>query len=253
MIIVLRAIPYVLPFVMGGIAYEQLRHPLTYPWLILVSLILLPVAAFAIAFRRLRWADFLEKMAPTFVLHAALAFGLLLAEGSTAMRVIIALSMASTFISLELLFLLAYHPARYPVNGLSHVNIAYVPIISWYAAATSMGLVTFLHTDRIWHVLLMTGIAMILFRTTGHPGATKQENTLWVFVGGLIGLHVGLIGLLLPLGMPMQGVVAALLVSGGLRARRYLYNPKPSLKQARIEAGALAVAFVALLTTAKWL
>lgn len=197
--------------------------------------------------------DVVEKMAPTFFLQCALAFGLLLVETDVALWTIHILTGLTTFLSLELLFLLAFEPDAYPVNGLSRLNIAFVPLISWYAVSTSSGLVTFLHTPHAMHVAMCALIGMVLYRTTGHPGATPAQNVTWTSIGLLVGLHVGWIGLHLPVTMPMQGVVAAVLFTGILRMRRYVYVPKPTRQVAWIEGISVVVFFIVAMSTAKWL
>lgn len=253
MIIILRFLPVAVALLQIGVILEQAKYPLQYPWIALVGVAALPVASVAIAWRRVRFFDMLEKMTPSFVLMATLAFALLLAESRASLTVIAVIAAVSCFVSLELLFILAFNPARYPVNGLSRVNIAYVPIAVWYAAATSSGLLIFLHMDRIWHVMLMVALSVVLFRTTGHPGATRQQNAVWIGLGALVGGHVGLLGLLLPVSMATQGIVAAFLLSSALRARRYMYDPKPSVRQAWSEGLTAVAAFVGVLSTAKWL
>lgn len=253
MTIFFRFLPFLVALLQVGIFYGQISHPLSYPWLVLIGVIALPVASFAISWKRLAWRDMLSRMVPSFILLASLAFSLLLVEGALAVWTVIVLASVSCYASLELLFLLVYHPSRYPVNGLSRVNIAYVPIAIWYAAATSSGLLVFLMMDRVWHVLFMVVLGALLFRTTGHTEASMVEKTVWTILGALIGAHVGLLGILLPVSMPVQGLIAAFLLSGSLRTRRYIYEPKPSGQQAWIEALSAVAAFVVVLSTTKWL
>lgn len=253
MIVFLRLLPLGVAALQIAAFVYQVRQPLSYPWVVLFGVAALPAASFAIGWSRVRMRDVVGRMLPSFVLLASLGFALLLAEGRWAVWTIILLASATCFISLELLFLLAYDPPRYPVNGLSRVNIAYVPIAVWYAAATSSGLLVFLHMEKVWHVVFMTLLGAVLFHTTDHQDVTFRGRTLWTLLGALVGLHAGLLGVLLPLSMPMQGIIAAFMLSASLRVRRYLYDPKPSVKQAWVEGVAAASAFVAVLTSAKWL
>lgn len=253
MIIILRALPALVAILQLVVVYNQAQHPLQYPWIVLVGVVALPLASIAIAWRRVGFIDMLEKMTPSFVLMASLAFALLLTEGRASLTFIAIIASVASFVSLELLFILAFNPARYPVNGLSRVNIAYVPLAVWYVAATSSGLLTFLHMDRVWHVAIMVGLGAVLFRTTGHPGATFQQNIVWTILGALIGAHIGLLGILLSVSMATQGIIAAFLLSSALRARRYMYDPKPSVRQAWVEGVGAAALFSLVLGTAKWL
>lgn len=253
MTIFLRILPFLVSLFEVGVFYLQITKPLTYPWIVLAGVVALPLASFAISFKRLSLRDMLGKMIPSFVLLATLAFSLLLAEGAFAVWAIIILAALSCFISLELLFLLISHSSRYPVNGLSRVNIAYVPIAIWYAAATSSGLLVFLHMDRVWHVVFMLSLGGILFRTTGHAGASASEKTVWTVLGMLVGAQAGLLGVLLPVSMAMQGTIAAFILCVSLRARRYMVEPKPTGRQAWVEAVTAAASFAVVLSTAKWL
>ncbi len=253
MILFFRILPFVVAALQIVVFREQLRYPLAYPWIVLIGVAALPLAALVIGWGRLHLGNMLEKMAPAFLLLSSLAFSLLLLEGDIAPWIVIVLAALASYFSLEMLFLHVYVPTRYPVNGISRLHIAYVPIVMWYAAATSTGLLIFLHSNRFLHVLGATLLGVLLFRTTGHPGATKQANRIWMFVGGLAGLHVGVLGIFLPLTMPVQGVLAALILSATLRVRRYMYEPKPSRKQAWIEGAIAASLFVLVTGTASWL
>lgn len=252
MIILLRILPLSVGLLQAGLFWMQKQTPEAYPWLVLAAVLSLPAASAAIAWGRVRFSDLAEKMMPTYVLVAVLGFALLLAETRFELYAIVALASLAAFVSHELLFLLARNPAAYPVNGLSHINVAYVPLVIFYAVATSSGLMVFLHSGAVWHIAMGAVLGMVLFRTTGHPGASRQQNRVWMAVGGLVGIEIGFVSLLLPVGMSIQGLVAALLFCGALRVRRYLYDPKPSKRLAMAEC-TVGVALLALtLATAKW-
>jgi len=251
-ILLLRILPLSVGLLQAGLFWWQDRLPGAYPWLALAGVACLPLASVVISWGRVKFGDLMEKMAPTFVLVAVLSFALLLVEGRWELNLVVGLAALSSFVSLELLFLLARNPAAYPVNGLSHVNVAYVPLAVFYAVSTSNGLLVFLHSAGVWHVALCALLGVILFRTTGHPGASRQQNGVWMAVGGLVGVESGLIGLLLPIGMSAQGLVATLLFCGALRIRRYLYDPKPPYRLAFAEGLVASLLFVVSLATAKW-
>lgn len=253
MILFLRLVPLLVGLLEAGVFWAQRGNPTFYPWIVVVGVAAVPSASLLIAWGRVRFFDLLEKMTPSFLLIASLAFGLLLIEGTVPFMVMLALASVCSFISLELLFLLSYHPSAYPVNGLSRLNIAYVPLIVWYAVATSSGLRVFLHVNPAWHLVLVAALGVVLFRTTGHPGASLRQNAVWAVVGALVGFEVGAVGLLLPLSMEMQGLLAAILLCATLRARRYLYDPKPSRRMAWLEASAATSVFLMSLLSAKWL
>lgn len=253
MVLFLRLLPFVVGALQVVVFREQMRNPLSYPWIVFVGVAALPVAAWLISRTRVRAVDMLEKMAPAFILVSSLAFALLLLEGNGAVWVAAVIAALTSYFSLEMLFVHAYVPTRYPVHGLSRLHIAYVPIAMWYAAATSSGLLTFVHSERAFHLAGMTALGLVLFRTTGHPGATKSANRIWMFVGALAGFHMGLLGLFLPVRMPVQGMVAALVLSALLRSRRYLYDPRPSGRQAWVEGLSAAAVLLAVTATARWI
>jgi hypothetical protein len=252
MILLKRFLPFTVGLFEAVIFFEQRNHPTMYPWIILLGILILPLAAVTISWKRIEFSDVIEKMTPTFLLMTSLAFALVLAEGDVQFGLILGIASVAAFLSLEVLFLMAYYPAAYPVNGISRVNIGYVPFIIWYAVSTSSGLMTFIQINRFWHLALCIVLGVLLFRTTGHPGATRRQNTIWIFVGFCVGVEVGFLGMLLPLSMAMQGLVAAMIFSGALRVRRYLYEPKPSIRLGWNEAVAIILFCGISLSTAKW-
>ena len=253
MLLVLRLLPYISAGVIGFLFWSQRQQPSMYPWICGLSLVMFGISVLGIAWKRLTLVELMEKMFPSFLLLIALSFGLVLVETDLSLWVIYLLSSVVSALSLELLFLDCFQRERYPVNGLSRLNIALVPLIVWYAVSTSTGLLTFLHAPHGIHVLMCWILGVVLYRTTGHPGATPVQNRLWMLIGLLIGVHVGWLGLHLPVSMPMQGTVAAVLCSAGLRMRRYVYQPKPSMHIAWSEGIGALVLFIIAISTAKWL
>lgn len=253
MTFVYRLFPLLSAIIVAGSFFTQFERPFDYPWIAVIGAATVPVAAFFMARGRISYADLTEKMLPTFLLLGSLAFAMLLAESQIERWAMAGVGAVAAYLSLELLFFLAFMPSRYPVNGLSRVNMAYVPLIVWYAASTSAGLMTFLHSPKWTHVAGMVFLGMVLFRTTGHPEATSEQNGRWTIVGALTGLHLGLLGAMLPVPMVVQGAAAMVVFSAMLRMRRYLYQPLPSRRQAWVE-GAFAVVFmVAVFVSSRWL
>ncbi|MDF1497425.1 MAG: hypothetical protein P1P90_05200 [Patescibacteria group bacterium] len=253
MIFIYRLLPLLSAVFVAFSFWLQLQYPFQYPWIALVGVAVLFISAFLMSQGRVKLSDLMEKMLPTFIFLATLVFSLLLSESAVGRWIIICLGTIATYLSLELLFLLAFAPPKYPVHGLSRVNIAYVPIILFYAAATSVGLMTFIHTPIWIHITLMAVLGLVLFRTTGHPEATREQNNRWMLIGLILGLHLGFMGAVLPLSMYAQGAIAMLLFCGLLRMRRYLYHPLPKKAQAWVEGVAAVVLLIAILTTTRWL
>ncbi|MCC7357098.1 hypothetical protein IT408_01160 [Candidatus Uhrbacteria bacterium] len=253
MLLILRLLPFVTALTTGVLFWIQRKEPALYPWICGISILLFCFSVAGIVWGRMTLVDIFEKIVLPFLLQISLVFGLVLVETTISLWIVIISSFVGMALSLELLYLYCFERERYPVNGLSRLNIALVPIIAWYTVSTSVGLLNFLHFPHFIYVFINGILGMILYRTTGHPGATPSQNRIWMGIGLLIGLHVGWIGLHLPLSMPMQGVIAAVLLSGGLRMRRYVYNPKPSRRIALFEGTAIFVLFTVAILTAKWL
>jgi len=253
MILLIRILPLVIGCLEAAVFWWQRRLPGAYPFLALGGVAAFVLAVLVIARKRIGRRELTGIMAPSFILLLSFVFGVLLVEGFWPALLLAGLAGGVTFMVLELLFLHARNPALYPVNGLSHLNVALVPIAIWYTVSTSIGLLVFLHSDGVWHVLLVVLLSLALFRTTNHRDATRHQKRVWTLIGGLAGLSVGLMGLLLPVGMASQGFLAALILSATLRARRYLYGPKPSRRTTWIEVIVGSCAFAAALASAKWL
>lgn len=252
MVLLLRLLPLLAATGTVVAFWYQRVLPAFYPWLATAAIVAVLLSASAIAFRRLSPVDVVEKMFPSVLCLAAAAFAMLLVETPEARLGLTVLAGATAFLPLELLFLLAYEPSAYPVNGLSRVNLAALPIATWLLASTSLGLIIFLHTPRVVHVVLLAICGLLFFRTTGHPGAAPAQNRVWMAVGALLGLQIGWFGLLAPLGIEMQGFVAAFVLACAARLRRYAYSPKPHPRVALIEGIGAVAMFVVALVTAKW-
>lgn len=253
MFLFFRILPLLSSLATAAAFYFQFRQPFDYPWFAGIGVATLPLSAYLMSRKRVGLRDLIEKMLPSALLLLALAFAMLLIEGALQQWIIIVLAFASSFLSLQLLYFLCFMPSRYPVSGLSRVNIAYVPLIILFAVSASAGLITFLHAPSWPHVLGLVSLGVILFRTTGHPEASAEQNRVWMLVGGITGLQLGLLGAMLPLGMWAQGTLCMIVFCGILRMRRYLYNPLPSKRQAAAEF-ALGLIFLAIVAiTSRWL
>ncbi len=253
MTIFYRPLPFLAAIAMAVGLYLQYVRPLDYPWYALLGAATVPAVALLMAYKRVHQADLAEKMLPTYLLILSVVFAVLLAEGHIYRIVLAVVGSLASLLSLELLFLYTFMPSRYPVNGLSRVNIAYVPLTVFFATSTSVGLMFFLHSSSILHVLGMLALGVALFRTTGHPDASREQNNRWMLVGAVTGLHLGLLGAMLPLSMEVQGTVAMLVFSGILRMRRYLYQPYPSKVQTWTEFAIATILLVSITVSSRWL
>lgn len=248
-----RILPFLSSLITAAAFYFQFKQPFDYPWFASLGALALPVSAYLVSYKRIVLWDMVKKMLPTMLLILALAFAMLLVEGAIEQWIVIALSFIGSFLSLQLLFFLCFMPSRYPVGGLSRVNIAYVPLIILFSVSTSTGLINFLHTPRWPHIVGMVLLGILLFQTTGHPEASVEQNYTWMLVGAITGLYLGLLGAMLPLGIWQQGALGMVVFCGILRMRRYLYNPLPGKRQAASEFALALIFLVAIAITSRWL
>ncbi|HEU0051022.1 MAG TPA: hypothetical protein VFQ60_03125, partial [Patescibacteria group bacterium] len=171
-------------------AITQWREPLLYPWPLVAFLVWYLLALSLLCFRRLSLRDALEKILPSVFVLISISLSFLLAEGAWEKWIVTGLFALIPFLVLELLFLLTFAPARYPVNGLSHVNVAFVPLGAFFLALAFDGLAVFLRIAP-W----MTLVAFMLFTAaafylTSHPTADHYHRRRWALLGGFVGLHV---------------------------------------------------------------
>ena len=253
MILYRRFLPFLVPILVGWAFLFQSTHASLYPWIALLPVLVVLGASCLIAWGHVAWRDVLEKMSPLWLFLACVGFAQLLLESSFAQIAVAIVAAIATLIGLELLFLLAFDPIAYPINGLAYLNIALVPAIAYFAFSTAWGVWVFVHTPIVWNILLGAFLGLILFRTTGHPGATREQNNRWMIVGLLAGAEIGWLITLMPVSMPVEGTLAAIGISGILRMRRYLYEPQPPRTLARIELIGVFTCLLLICMTAKWI
>jgi len=245
-----------LPWLSGGVnllaVWWQYQTPLFYPWPLAVGLGLHTLAIVLYGRRRLNWKETSEKMLPSFLALAALATTLLLAEGLYLRLVLALLSGGLSLLTLKLFFLFCFDRPRYPVNALSHVNLALVPLTAFFLAWGLSGLATFVSLP--WWAIIISYMPMqaALYGVTAHPTATAADRWGWTALGAYVGLQTAILIQLLPVSMLVQGAIAALLAAVPLRIRRYAYQPRPPKKLAYFEIVIASLAFLALLLLARW-
>ena len=245
----------VLPWLSGGANFLavgwQYQAPLYYPWPLVagLGLHLLVVVLYG---RRLTRKETAEKMLPSVLALAALATTVLLAEGFYVRFLLALLAGTISLLTLKLFFLFCFDRPRYPVNSLSHVNLALVPLTAFFLAWGLSGLAIFIRLPW-WAVLLIyVPVPAGLYGVTAHPTASKADAWRWAGLGAYVGLMTVVLLELLPVGMLVQGALAAVLTAVPLRIRRYAYQPRPPRKLAYLETILAVVAFLALLLLARW-
>ena len=251
-ILLLRVLPWFTTLCVSALVLWQWNHERTYPWPMVLCLVGYLIAASLIAWKRLSFRDTFEKMGPSTLTLCVIGLGFLLVETPLERWIVSAMLVGTVLLVLELLFLLAHDAARYPVNGLSRVNITLVPVGAFYLAFTVTGLLTFIRIPWWMSLSVFSFYAAMVFWLTCHPMADHRHRRRWFLFGGFIGAHVGLLTLLLPLGMAVQGAIAAFLLAFPLRVRRYGFQPIPSSRLALAESVTGMVCFFFLLLVSRW-
>lgn len=224
-----------------------------YPWLFLASLIVFAFACGFLTWNRIGWKETVGKMLPPFLTLGLLGFCYLIANTDTERWILSLLFVGLSWFALELLFLFVYFPVRYPVHGLSRLNVGIVPVSAFLFVATLNGLSIFLRPPA-WTVLLGSVLfGFILFFFTAHSSASDRHTFRWACLGALVGLHVGVLELLLPVSMMVHGALSALFFGFAVRLRRYAHAPHPSVRSAWSESVLALAVFTLVLGTAKWM
>lgn len=249
----LRPLPAATAIAVFLFAAWQPSVPFSYPAPFMAGLILFVGSLVAISWKRLSWQETLEKGAPPVLAFMAFAFGFLLLEKPHE-RFLLSLGLAgSVWLTLELFYLLSRARARYPVNGLSRVEMALAPVSVFFIAMSLHGLRVFLRLPFWVPAVVFACYTALWFSVTSHPTADRGARVRWAALGSLVGLHIGFVVWMLPVAHAVSGALAAILFSVPLRIRRYAYAPVPSKKHAYAESGLAWVFFLALIFTSRWI
>ena len=237
---------------MAGAFWWQARSAGSYPWLALAAVVIFVLAVWSVAWKRVPFFSVVARMGVPTIFLLTGGYALLLAEGALALWVIPLVAGGAAFMGLELLFLHVFLPARYPVNGLSHFNFALVPLTFWCVQYASVGLMMFVHAPRWLPAFALGVVGATLFWATAHAEAAAEARVRWTVLGAVLGVHVGLVGALLPLEITLQGVIAAVLGAFVLRTRRYGISPRLPRKLVWMESAAVCVLLCTALVTGRW-
>lgn len=230
----------------------QWHQPLLYPVPLLIGIAIFSVASLLLLWKRISFAGFFERIVPPLALLFAITLAFLMIEDPLQQLFFSCVAVLTVTISLEMLFYFLFDPKRYPVNALSHMALASVPLTAYALAAGLSGLRVFVNLPAWIPCLLLGAYGLAAYWTTEHPVADVASRRRWRIMGVIIGLQVALFGLLLPLEVWTQGLLAAFLFAVPLRIRRYAFPPAPALRIAIFEAVFVSLFFGALLLTARW-
>lgn len=232
--------------------WVQWRQPLLYPMPFLAGVGIFAASVTLMLWKRVSVAGFLERIVPPLALLFGIGLALLMVEDPVRQFIFSSIAVLMVTISLEMMFYFLFDPKRYPVNALSHIALASVPLTAYALAVGLTGLTIFLNTPAWIPCVLLGGYGLAAYWTTEHPIADVGSRRRWRVIGVVIGLQVALFCMLLPLEVWTQGLLAAFLFSVPLRIRRYAFPPAPSSRFAMVETIGAILSFVTLLLTARW-
>jgi len=253
MFVVIRFLPACIGIALTAAFAYQARHAETYPFTALFGAAAFIAGGCIIAWSRHRRIADARPIIPGVLTVFALGFGLILAEGTLATVVVPLIAGGASFLVLELLFLSLYAPARYPVNGLSHVSLSLVPIALWFVSYAALGLTVFLHVTRIVPIAVLGLTAFILFAATAHAEASAASRRRWSLIGGWLGVQLGILIVALPLDLIASSTFVALAGAYVLRTRRYGIPPFVPRRQVVGEAVTFLSLITVILATARWM
>ncbi len=246
-----------LPFVVGGICAVffgmQARYAEWYPWILAPALVafLGGVALMLQKGRRRGWGD-LRLVIPSLLALLSAGFGMLLLEGSLRYWGIPIFVGLISFLILELLFLSAFFASKYPVNGMTHLNLALVPLIFWMSAYTLSGMLVFVNTHRGLPIVFLGVAGGVLWHVTAHPEASGESRRRWTLIGTWMGMQVGMLIAIVPLRMEVHAMIAALCGAIALRVRRYGIAPPIPRRTILLEAVIGTALLIVVASTATW-
>jgi hypothetical protein len=212
----------------------------------------LAVAMAIIGWSRVDQDSFFEKMGPVLLFFVAWVVGHLFVESPLGHMLMSAVGGLIVYVVLELFFLLTHEPSRYPVNGLSHINLALIPFGAFFLAHGLSAMVAFLSTPWIVSLLSFAVFTALGYVCTAHPTADATHRWQWAGIGAWVGIMAAIILQWLPLPVEFLAAFATLWIAIPLRARRYSYQPRPSTKQLITELVVAGLLFISLLFLRSW-
>lgn len=250
--LLVRAMPWLSAAAALLAAEWQWNDASSYPYPLLAGLSVFIAASVVIAWKRIAWREFLIKMTPPLLAWISTALAMLVVEDPAARTVLTAILTGIPLIVLELLFLLAIDPGRYPVHGLSRLNVALMPLSAFLLAASLDGLRIYLQLNGWIMVALFAGFGALAFALTSHHASSHEQDIRWTMLGALAGLQAGLLVYLLPISLSAAGLIAALIIAAPLRMRRYAFQPVPGRRMAVAESAGASVLLAAILLLSRW-
>ena len=245
-----------LPWLIGVFAYLasqwQWRHAGFYPWPLVSVLIGYLLSAALISYRRLSLQELIIKILPSVLALTSMGFAFLLIEAPEA-RLALSFFVAGVSVaSLEMLWLLIFDPAHYPVHGLSRLNIAFMPLTFFFTILSLTGLVYFIRIPEWITPAVSALVGACAFVLTIHHSHSNAHRWRWACIGAAIGLQVGLLANILPVSIIVHGAIASMLIALPLRIRRYGTGAAPRRLVAWSEGLGVCILFFTVLLVSRW-
>lgn len=247
-----RGLPWFIGLAAFAICQWQWRDASVYPWPLASLIIAYGAAAGLIAYRRLSLEELIHKMVPGVVVLLSMSLAFLLIETPESRLTVSILFAVSATASLEMLWLLVFDPARYPVHGLSRLNTAFMPLAAFFACLGLTGLGYFIRTPEWVPLVVMSTLGALAFFLTSHHSHSVAHRNRWTIFGAFIGLQVGILAIILPVSIVVQGALASMLFAIPLRIRRYSTGTTRKHVTAWGEGIGVAVLFLTILLVSRW-
>jgi len=250
--LLVRGLPWFIGFIAFAACQWQWRDASIYPWPLVSALVGYTAAAALIAYRRLSIEELTVKMLPGILVLTSMGFAFLLIESPESRLALSILVAGTAGVSLEMLWLLVFDPARYPVHGLSRLNMAFMPLSFFFTTIGLTGLGYFIRTPE-WVTPAITALlGSAAFVLTFHHSHSANHRWRWALVGGAIGLQIGILANILPVSIVVQGAIASLLIAIPLRIRRYGTGAAPRPVTAWGESLGVGILFLTILLISRW-
>lgn len=251
MALLLQLLPVLIGALNAALFFIQISFPNTFPWIVFATPLTFAATAIAMLWKRRQQSE-LRSVLPATVTLACCAYGLLLSEGVLSHWIIPLFAGGFSYYLLQLIFLSVFVPARYPVNGITHANLAMVPVALWLTAFTTFGLIVFMNVSHFAPLGIMSAVCFLLFYGTSHPESDIRTRWRWVMIGTWIGCQMGIILSVLPVSMETGAALSALIGGFVLRVRRYGIAPPIAKRVVITETlGALGL-LILILALASW-
>ncbi|MCW1892412.1 MAG: hypothetical protein KIH65_004200 [Candidatus Uhrbacteria bacterium] len=252
MALLFRLLPLIIGMISAGCFAMQAQYANWYPW-ILVPAFIVFIGGIATMFRQRHWGwEDVRLAVPALMAFAAAGFGMLLVEGWLRYWGIPLFVGLVSYLLVELLFLSTFYASKYPVNGMTHMNLALVPVIFWLLAYTSSGLLVFMNTQRFSPMILFAVVGGVLWYVTAHPEATPESRLRWTLIGAWISTQIGMIIAIVPLRMEVHAMIASICGAAALRVRRYGIAPPIPRNMILLEVIGMILFLAAVAFTAAW-